>query len=120
MRRVGLTAWLELRRQLAQRYRDQYAVRAHIVAAALLQLQRMGTEARLKYQVRDMGYDSHEVWEAVNRVALRIKEDETPTVPGALHAFDVSSTEASFLTSGGSDYADTSLEVDEHDDRDPR
>lgn len=100
MRRVGLTDWLMTREALAKKHAAQAEAHAHVVAAALLKLERMGTAARLRSGVKDMSYDSKEVVDAVKRIKLRIKEDEVSMRQGAFLALDSANDEASFPATG--------------------
>ena len=113
VQKVGFTIWQETREFTKKLYGDQAAVNADIVSRALLKIERMGTQARLEAQIKDMSFSSEEVVKAVSSIKLRIKEDETPMEPGRLLAFDASSTEAQFTTSGTNPYLDTEIEVAE-------
>lgn len=108
---VGFTDWNNTRRTLAKLYGEQAEANADIVARALLKLQQMGTTARLKSNVRDMSYDSEEVVKAVNRIRLRIKEDETPTEVGSYLAFTSETDEAAFPAVGTDVDAEAEIEA---------
>ncbi|QQR34760.1 hypothetical protein JI749_10210 [Devosia oryziradicis] len=100
VRGVGFTDWINERRRLSKLYGSQAAANAHIVDSALRKLERMGTNARLRSQVKDMSYNAEEVMQIVNRTKLHIKEDEVATNQGQILAFDSSTREAAFQTSG--------------------
>lgn len=113
MEGVGFTQWQSTRQRLRKLYGEQAEANSEIVAAALRDLQRMGTAARIKAQVRDMSYDSEEVVRAVNRIRLRIKEDETPMTPGAVLAFDSSTDEAAYPVTGSDDDIEAEIQAAE-------
>ena len=100
MRGVGLTDWLETRRALAKLYGEQRAVHADIVAKALLRLEQLGTDARMRSNVRDQSYGSHDVVRAVKKIVLRIKEQEVAMQKGALLALDSTTNYASYPATG--------------------
>ncbi len=113
MENIGFTDWQLTRQRLRKLYGEQAEANADIVASALRKLERMGTAARLKSQIRDMSYDSEEVVKAVNRIRLRIKEDETPTEVGRYLAFDSQTDEAAFPALGTDLDAEAEIEAAE-------
>lgn len=112
MRGVGFTDWTNERKRLGKLYGAQTAANQHIVDRALRKLQQAGTAARLASQVKDQSYDSEEVELIVNKFKLHIKEDEVAMEKGLFLAFDSSSREASFETTG-TDPDDDEIEVAE-------
>lgn len=111
MENIGLTNWNRTRQYLRKLYGEQAAVNAEIVGRALRKLEEMGTSARIRSQVEDMSYDSASAVKAVNRIRLRIKEDETPTEPGRVLAFDSSVDEAAFPAVGSDADAEAEIEA---------
>lgn len=116
MHRVGMTDWLDTCREIKIKHGAQAAVHYDIVASALRKLAQRGTEARLQANVLDMSYDSEALASAANRIRIHFVERAKPTKQGALLAFDSTSNEASFETSGVEDFFEVLPILPEDDD----